>query len=204
MSRKVINYGGYEREKPGRPLWKSVVMLIILLFLIRACGDSNDAATTTAKPNATATVAPTAVPDYTTMPANKAARIITTAANSRTCNMRTVEVFDNEIYIDVDINASLMDEQNILVNVIRYTIDVARDIYDCKGCNSAVFRFHEPGRDKYGNAIDLTTITLRLNKTTVQKMNLDYFHEYAPTKQKAFFDVCDSHSMYKEYKDAMR
>lgn len=190
---------------PQRPLWKSVVMLLVLLFLINACHDDDTATTTTtAKPKSTATATPTAEPDYTTMPAAEAARIITGAASGRTCKVRSIEVFNGEIYIDTDINTSLLDEWSILVDVIRYTIDVARDIYDCQGCTSAVFRFHEPGRDKYGNAIDLTTITLRLNKTTAEKMNLDYFHEYAPTKQKAFFDVCDSCSMYKEYKDAMR
>lgn len=171
---------------------KIVALLLAIVCLMSSSVAFAAKATPTATPK----------PDYAAMDIEVAAKAVAEAANSNTCTVRSIEIDPEVIFIDVDFGRSYYAE-SLLIGAVRYAIDVARDIFAHDKAPMIYLRYHEAGRDKYGNAVDMTTITIRLAKATAAKMDLDWMYDSAARTQKLFLDACDGYSLHKDYKGVL-
>jgi hypothetical protein len=181
-------------------------LIELRIMLNRMLGDEvSEAKATANRPTATkrptATPKPTATtkPDYSSMKIADAARAICEAASDGVCLLRSIEIDPDVVIIDAEFGRSY-NTQSRLIGSVRYTIRIAQEIFKHKDAPMIYLRFHENGRDNYGNQVDMTTITIRLKKATAAKMDLDYMLDSAARTQKLFLDVVDGYSLYKDYK----
>jgi hypothetical protein len=128
-----------------------------------------------------------------------AARAICEAASDGVCLLRSIEIDPDVVIIDAEFGRSY-NTQSRLIGSVRYTIRIAQEIFKHKDAPMIYLRFHENGRDNYGNQVDMTTITIRLKKSTAAKMDLAYMLDSAARTQKLFLDVVDGYSLHKDYK----
>ena len=179
-----------------------LLAFVWLFFVIYIGSDSSvDTETTPANMATTATIAPTNTPepDLKAMTAQEAAETATAFANSSTCTTRAVSAESDVCMIEIDMD-HLFSDNSAMINSIQYCCDLAPMIFKNDDIPMIYLQFFEKGRDKYGNEIDMMTITMRLTRDTAEKMNFEYFDTWAYTRQLAFFSVLDGYSLYGEYK----
>ena len=153
----------------------------------------------TKRPTSTPKPTATPKPDYTSMKIEDAARAICEAASDGVCILRSVEVDPEVVFIDAEFG-KIYSDQSRLICAVRYTIKIAQEIFAHKDAPMIYLRFHENGRDNYGNQVDMTTITIRLKRETAAKMDLAYMLDSAARTQKLFLNAVDGYSLYKDYK----
>jgi hypothetical protein len=132
-----------------------------------------------------------------------ASRAICEAASDGVCLLRSIEIDPDVVIIDAEFGRSY-NTQSRLIGSVRYTIRIAQEIFAHKDANMLYLRFHEKGRDNYGNQVDMTTINIRLKKETAQKMDLAYMLDSAARTQKLFLDAVDGYSLHKDYKGILK
>lgn len=165
--------------------------------------ESSFFAKSTPRPIATPRPTATPLPDYAAMKIEDAARLICESASDGVCILRSIEIDPEVIFIDAEFGSAYKD-QSRLIGAVRYTIRIAQEIFAHKDAPMIYLRFHENGRDQYGNQVDMTTITIRLKRETAAKMNLPYMLDSAARTQKLFLDAADGYSLHKDYKEILK
>lgn len=177
----------------------SIFAFVFLLFL--AANSNNNNQTTpqvTNTPAPTATIAPAT--DYKSMPLEEAVQAIGQNTYNWHWEIRSCEVYPDVVYVDVAQNGAYYDTSSLLISAIRFSIDYMKEAFQLDGIPQLYFRFHENGRDKNGQQVDMTTITMRITKEKAAELDLDYFHEYAVTRQLAYLNAINGYSLHKDYK----
>lgn len=139
-------------------------------------------------------------PDYAAMPLEEAALTIGQNTTEAYWKMLSCEVYPDVIYVDVKQEGFYFDESSLLIASIRFAIEYMQEAFLLDDVPQLYFRFHENGRDKNGQQVDMTTITMRITKEKAVELDLEYFHEWAVTKQLAFLKAINGYSLYRDYK----
>lgn len=185
-------------------------MIVALLFLlsIAFCAiymslkDSQPApqpvpvATATEAPTEAPTVEPTAAPPTLA----ESAQAIGEKVKETGWEFLSCDVQQDVIFVDVKRNSDWFDDEFMLVGAIRWSIEYIKEIYALDHVPPLYFSFHEDGIDKNGYPTDMITITMRITPERAGEINLDYFHEYAVTRQLAYLKAINSYSLHKDYK----
>lgn len=176
----------------------SIFSFVFLLFL--AVNSSHTQTT----PQSTNTPEPTAAAsqavDYRKTPVEEAVFAIGQNTKEAYWTFLSCEVYPDVIYVDVKQEGLYFDNSSLLIAAIRYSIEYIQEAFLLDDVPQLYFRFHENGRDKNGQQVDMTTITMRITKEKAAELNLDYFYEYAVTKQLAYLNAINGYSLYKDYK----
>lgn len=149
--------------------------------------------------SAEARLAAESAEDYTSMILTDAVNLAGLNAKNDVCSLLSFDAADPEVII-LDVNMDVHDSGYALSRAIRYCIDTANALFQRNDVPMIYFKFWEPGRDKNGNAVDMMTITMRLRKTTAEKMDMDYFYQYPANNQLRFLNAIDGYSLHKDYK----
>lgn len=99
---------------------------------------------------------------------------------------------------------SYWDNSSLLIAAVEYAIDFQRATFARDDVPQIVLQFIEYGRDKYGQRVDMTTITMRMTKERTAKLDLDYFREYAYSRQLDYLNAIDGYSLHREYKSVAK
>ena len=139
-------------------------------------------------------------PDYLAMPIEEAAMAIGQNTLEAYWQFLSCEVYPDVIYVDVKQEGLFFDTQSLLIASIRFAIEYMQEAFLLDQAPQLYFRFHENGRDQYGQQVDMITITMRITREKAAELNLEYFHEYAVTKQLAFLQAINGYSLFRDYK----
>lgn len=186
-----------KKKKPGcfsLIAYAFTLLILVVLFSTATSGKKEDQAPPSPTPIATEAVA------LVDMPMDQALGVITQNADSVSWKTVNVTIDPDVVWIDADRNNDLLGDESMLIGSIRYAIDVMQEAFQLDGVPQLYFRFHENGRDSNGQQVDMITITMRITKEKADELDLDYFHEWAITKQLAFLKAIDGYSLYKDYK----
>lgn len=139
-------------------------------------------------------------PDYSAMPIEEAVLLIGQNTTEAYWEFLSCEVYPDVIYVDVQQEGFFFDTQSLLIASIRFAIEYMQEAFLLDQVPQLYFRFHEKGRDQYGQQVDMITITMRITREKAAELNLEYFHEYAVTKQLAFLQAINGYSLFRDYK----
>lgn len=139
-------------------------------------------------------------PDYTTMPIEEAVLAIGQNTQEAYWQFISCETYPDVIYVDVKQEGYYYDTESLLIASIRFAIEYMQEALLLDQVPQLYFRFHENGRDQYGKQIDMVTITMRITRERAAELDLEYFHEYAVTKQLAFLQAINGYSLFRDYK----
>lgn len=149
--------------------------------------------------SAEARLAAESAEDYTSMILTDAVNLAGLNAKNDVCSLLSFDAADPEVII-LDVDMDVRDSGYALSCAICYCIDTANALFQRNDVPMLYLKFWEPGRDKNGNAVDMMTITMRLRKTTAEKMDMDYFYQYPANNQLRFLNAIDGYSLHKDYK----
>lgn len=138
--------------------------------------------------------------DYSSMSAEEAANAIGKSIKNSYWKFDSCEMDPEVVFVDVRQDGIYWDESSLLIYAIQFSIDYIKEAFTCDGIPQLYFRFHENGRDKNGQQVDMTTITMRVTKEKAAALDLDYFHEYSYTQQLAFLKAINGYSLHASYK----
>lgn len=177
----------------------SVFFMVVIFAVVSGNDSDNNGAnsTYTNRPKATATA--TVRPDYYSLPIENAVSMIAEAAQTNDCTTRSVSYYPDMIEIEVNMK-NRYDTQLMLNSAIAYSMKAFPMFFEHPDSPQVRFTFWEPGRDKYGNPIDMCTISMRLERETYEKINWAFYKQNQYTHVKNYLDILDGHSLYKDYK----
>lgn len=139
-------------------------------------------------------------PDYASMSLSDAVLAIGQNTKESGWQISSCVVDPDVVWVDVERNNEWFDDEFMLVGAIRFAIEYMQEAFKLNNVPQLYFRFKEKGRNNNGQQIDMTTITMRVTKEKAEVLDLDYFHEWAVTKQLAFLNAINGYSLYKDYK----
>jgi hypothetical protein len=186
------------KKKKGGCFSRFLYAFFLLMLVVLFSSVANEKKTE--QPTPTATPVVTEAADLKAMPIDQALAAITEKADGIPWKTRAVTIEPDVIIVDAQKNNDLLKEKSLLIGSIHYAIDVTKEAFTINDVQQLYFRFHENGRDDNGQQVDMTTITMQITKEKAAELNLDYFREWAATKQLAYLNAIDGYSMHKDYK----
>lgn len=198
------NHPPKKQKKKGGCL--STLGFLFLIFCIIVSSGNNDKPKTSTNKMATVTRQPavtaTIEPDYYSMPIKQAAPLMASAVQTMDCTTRNVTVVDDLITIDVSLESGFTTK-SMLNNAVAYSMKAFQTFFEHAATPQLYLKFWEPGRDKYGNLVDMCTITMRLERETYNKINWDYYNKNKYTQTQNYLNILDGHSLHNAYKEVL-
>lgn len=143
-------------------------------------------------------------PNYNELNLEVAIEQIALRSDDGVCHFRNYEFYPGEeLHIHVDMK-NLYDNRNTISDTICFSIDFARRAFLRDDITMIRFFFHEAGRNSYGQQVDMQTITMKIKKTTFQKINIDYIYKWPATNQLLYLNALDAYTLYKDYKRVVK
>lgn len=193
-----------KKKKKKHGCFSTICATFLLIIIVLVSGNDNDTtgtnSTYTNRPKATATA--TVRPDYYSMPIKDAVELIAAAAQTNDCTTRSVKYYSDLIEIEVNMKV-IYNTQSMLNSAISYSLKAFPMFFEHPESPQVRFTFWEPGRNEYGNPIDMCTITMRLERETYEKINWKFYSQNRYTHAQNYLNILDGHSLHKSYKEVL-
>lgn len=105
-------------------------------------------------------------------------------------------------YLSIACDMEIMwDSDDYLSSAADLICDVIPSIRDKQGFDHVTFLFYAPFRDKYGNTVQELSMRAMYSRSTLQKVNAEYFGRYTSANPEGVFKAADTHMIHPSLKD---
>ena len=133
--------------------------------------------------------------DCSSLTRDEAIRMSLDSHYSSYCIVADFDSSDPEV-IMVDVTMEVLVTENALSEAIKYCIRVCRDLFVREDIPMIRFCYWEPA---VGGGT-MCTITIRLEKETASRIDLDYYEKWTANNQLEFLRQVDGYSLHRDYK----